>query len=235
MAVRCNTFNRRCGRTNDHSWSPNDSHPPGEHRCIPRAGCVIPGAPPGELTNRVIAVEDLGSEARQIAEGLSAIRGETERIACLESALVRRIMARSTSTVIDIPKLATWIIGSGGQVTVEGLAETAGLSRQHFARVFRASVGVGPKVYCQLARFRTTLAYARRGDAVEWAKVAAESGYADQSHMIAEFRRFSGMTPEALLHGRWFHPFIELPVRPIRRMSRMPIGNRGITALGLRP
>lgn len=46
--------------------------------------------------------------------------------------------------------------------------------------------------------------------------MAAESGYSDQSHMIAEFRRFAGMTPEALLHGRWFHPFIERRVRERR-------------------
>jgi AraC-like DNA-binding protein len=37
---------------------------------------------------------------------------------------------------------------------------------------------------------------------------AAELGYADQSHMIAEFRELSGLTPDALATQRWFHPFI---------------------------
>jgi hypothetical protein len=27
--------------------------------------------------------------------------------------------------------------------------------------------------------------------------------------MIAEFRRFSGFTPDVLAQGQWFHPFIE--------------------------
>jgi hypothetical protein len=34
-------------------------------------------------------------------------------------------------------------------------------------------------------------------------------GYADQSHMIAEFRQFSGLTPQTLASRQWFHPFIE--------------------------
>ena len=73
------------------------------------------------------------------------------------------------------------------------------------------------KVYCELARFQSTLGYLRCGAEVEWAQVASIAGYADQSHMIAEFRRFSGMTPEVLHRGRWFHPFIE---RSARRFSQ---------------
>jgi AraC-like DNA-binding protein len=39
--------------------------------------------------------------------------------------------------------------------------------------------------------------------------VAFEVGYTDQSHMIAEFRQFSSLTPHMLATERWFHPFIE--------------------------
>lgn len=187
-----------------------------------RAGCIIPGAPANELENRIVALEDLwGREARELAEDLNAIPGEAARIAGLESALVSRMTARRTrESSIDVSRVTDWVIGNGGRVTVERLAESAGLSRQHFTRVFRASVGVSPKVYCQLARFRSTLAYLQPGWDVEWALVAAESGYTDQSHMIAEFRRFTGMTPEVLLHGRWFHPFIERRIREQRARPR---------------
>jgi AraC-like DNA-binding protein len=75
-------------------------------------------------------------------------------------------------------------------------------------RVFRERVGLAPKSYCNLARFQAGLAYAGR-DGIDWAQAAAALGYADQSHMIAEFRRFSGLTPQTLAAGRWFNPFIE--------------------------
>jgi AraC-like DNA-binding protein len=60
--------------------------------------------------------------------------------------------------------------------------------------VFHAAAVVDPKTWCQLARFRATLAWLRAGHPAQWAAVAAESGYADQSHMIADFRRFTGLT-----------------------------------------
>lgn len=44
---------------------------------------------------------------------------------------------------------------------------------------------------------------------MHWARVAMELGYADQSHMIAEFREFSSLTPHMLATERWWHPFIE--------------------------
>jgi methylphosphotriester-DNA--protein-cysteine methyltransferase len=75
--------------------------------------------------------------------------------------------------------------------------------------VFREGVGVTPKLYGRLARFQAGLAFAGCGKNVDWAQAAIEMGYADQSHMIAEFREFSSLTPQTLATQRWFHPFIE--------------------------
>jgi AraC-like DNA-binding protein len=93
-------------------------------------------------------------------------------------------------------------------MSVRRLAEAAGVSRQHLTRVFREVIGVSPKRYCRLARFHAGLAYAGAGTGARWAEVATELGYADQSHMIAEFHDLSGLTPDALATQRWFHPFI---------------------------
>jgi AraC-like DNA-binding protein len=58
--------------------------------------------------------------------------------------------------------------------------------------------------------------------------VAAELGYADQSHMIAEFRELSSLTPEALATQRWFHPFIlEARSRPGRIVRRRQSPSNG--------
>jgi AraC-like DNA-binding protein len=124
---------------------------------------------------------------------------------------------------IDAAGLASRVLSCDGHVTVESLAAAAGVSRQHLARVFRDRVGLPPKTYCSLARFQSGLVYAGRAG-VDWAQVAAAMGYADQSHMIAEFRRFSSLTPQTLASGGWFHPFIErarkrtLATRPSRAL-----------------
>lgn len=187
-----------------------------------RAGALIAGPPLAELENRAVALEDLwGVDAIQLAEELSAVKSDGGRIDLLESALARRLAARRCQdTSLDISAVTAQIMLSRGYLPVEQLARAAGCSRQHFTRVFRENVGVSPKVYSELARLESTLGHLRRGGEVEWAQVAAESCYADQSHMISEFRRFTGMTPEALRHGKWFHPFIE---RSARRIARMPL------------
>lgn len=167
--------------------------------------------PACELTDRIVALEDLwGAAGSELATELSDATTEAARIDRLESALLDRIgKERGLTVALDVPGLAAWVLRRRGRLTVQCLADAAGVSRQHLTRVFREGVGVTPKLYCRLARFQAGLAYAGRGKNVDWAQVAVEMGYADQSHMIAEFREFSSLTPQTLATQRWFHPFIE--------------------------
>jgi AraC-like DNA-binding protein len=188
-----------------------------------RAGSTLAGVPLAEIEDLAIPLEAVwGAEARQLCEDLNTIPGESARLARLESALLQR-MARPqrAGPHLDLSAVAAWIDASAGQLTVQRVAEAAGLSRQHLARVFRAGIGLSPKVYCELARFQHTLGYLRN-NAVDWAQAAAFAGYADQSHMIVEFRRFSGMTPETLYRSRWFHPFIERSARRYFCRKKLP-------------
>jgi AraC-like DNA-binding protein len=65
--------------------------------------------------------------------------------------------------------------------------------------VFRDTVGVSPKAFARLARFRRALRAARDNAPASWASIAASAGYYDQAHLIAEFRAIAGVTPRALL------------------------------------
>jgi AraC-like DNA-binding protein len=157
--------------------------------------------PACELTDRIVALEDLWGAELEMR--LREANGTAERIGCLESALLAR-MVEGPKTRLDVAGLAAWVLRRRGRLTVERMADAAGVSRQHLTRAFRESVGVTPKLYCRLARFRAGLAHTG-GD---WADVALELGYADQSHMIAEYREFSGLTPGTLTTQRYFHPFL---------------------------
>ncbi len=173
-------------------------------------GAALSGIIAAELEDRAVAIDEIwGADGRRLADVLSSARSETERLDRLETALMERMIARERRTAIDIPAIAAWMERSRGQVPVERVAEAAGVSRRHLTRVFEENVGVSPKIYNELARFRSAVACVRRGREIGWANLAAQCGYADQSHMIAEFRRFTGFSPDALLRGRWFHPFIE--------------------------
>jgi AraC-like DNA-binding protein len=159
-----------------------------------RAGQAGMFVPVGELTDRIVALEDVWGSREWEGEG------DAERLDLLESDLLQRLTKRSAP--IDLPALAAFVHRQRGQVTVEGLADSAGVSRQHLTRLFREGLGVTPKMYCRIARFRASLVCAHRD-----AGMAVDLGYSDQSHMIAEFREFSGLTPATLTPQRYFHPF----------------------------
>jgi prepilin-type processing-associated H-X9-DG protein len=164
--------------------------------------------PAGELTDRVLALQELwGAAGPELEETVGEADTDSARIDAMESVLLRRLgKARRPRTALDVPSLASHVLRQRGRLSVQWLADAAGVSRQRLTRVFRESVGVSPKMYCRLARFRAALA--RTAADVDWARLAVEMEYSDQSHMIAEFREFGGVTPGALASRRFFHPFL---------------------------
>jgi len=88
-------------------------------------------------------------------------------------------------------------------ISLRGLAREAGVHPVHFAAAFRRFHGCSVGEYVR----RRRLQYARRRLAdpeVPLARIAAEAGFADQSHLTRTFKRFTGMTPH---HYRTFLPF----------------------------
>jgi AraC-like DNA-binding protein len=82
------------------------------------------------------------------------------------------------------------------RVSVAEAARAASLSRCHFLRAFRASVGVSPHEYLVQCRLR----HARRlialdGDRRSLTEIAIEAGFSDQAHLTRHFRRAFGQTP----------------------------------------
>jgi AraC-like DNA-binding protein len=74
------------------------------------------------------------------------------------------------------------------------VARAAGLNASQFTRLFKKMVGVPPRRYVTRARFELATKLIRAGGK-NLTQIAAEAGFADQSHMTHAFRRFTGMTP----------------------------------------
>jgi AraC-like DNA-binding protein len=92
---------------------------------------------------------------------------------------------------------------------VADAAETTGLSDRQVRNLFDRWIGVSPKAYARIGRFRRVLAASgaveladplNAGEALpppDWAALAAATGYSDQSHLSHDFVAFAGMTPGA--------------------------------------
>lgn len=80
-------------------------------------------------------------------------------------------------------------------VSLEDLSKVANLSPYHLHRVFTREVGLSPHAFQMQVRISRAKALLNEGRALR--TVAAETGFADQSHFTREFKRLVGLTPGA--------------------------------------
>ena len=89
------------------------------------------------------------------------------------------------------------------RLTRSQMAAAAQLSDFHFSRLFRRLVGLGPQAYLRDCRLRyAAKLLAACGSECSIAEVAADAGFADQSHFGREFRRAFGQTPNEFRRHR---------------------------------
>ena len=86
------------------------------------------------------------------------------------------------------------ITATGGRAKVASIAERIGWSRKHLARRFTDEIGLGPKSVSRIVRLSRAIVAARTGSD-GWADIAADCGYADQAHLVREFRALAGTSP----------------------------------------
>ena len=81
------------------------------------------------------------------------------------------------------------------QTNIARLADIACWSSKQFSRVFTEYVGTTPKGFMRIVRMQRALYKIQCNPGLPLVQVAYECGFTDQSHMIKEFRLFSGYTP----------------------------------------
>lgn len=165
------------------------------------------------------------SDAERLGDALwTGDLDDRARLALIESALLARLAlapGATRSAVAQVSRLAAAhgaalarqavaaIEASDGALRVEALADTLGVSRQHLSAQFRDQVGLSPKLFARITRFRrataTATARVRPSPSAappDWADLALACGYFDQSHLIRDFHDFAGSSPDAWLAAR---------------------------------
>lgn len=81
-------------------------------------------------------------------------------------------------------------------LSLEALAQQAGFSSYHFARLFRQTMGESPHQFVLRQRVERAQRLLKETDE-PLAHIALESGFANQSHLTRIFKRHLGLTPRA--------------------------------------
>ncbi|MBE7169028.1 MAG: helix-turn-helix transcriptional regulator [Williamsia sp.] len=158
--------------------------------------------PSALLVNQVIDAEAvLGKAATQMCNEMLGIDDSSLLIQIAERFLMQWLLKRKTDRDY-VAEACRLIRQSPGSFSIETLSQTLYVSKRQLERCFKQQFGTSPKTYQQIIRFRNAYRYARKLGLpeVSWVDVSYESGYADQSHLIRDFKKFSGEVPSMLGH-----------------------------------
>lgn len=147
---------------------------------------------------------DLSAIADRLAEELWNRLAEARpehRGAIAEAALLARVPA---SGIVDsyIHHCVARLEATRGALPIARLEVSTGLSGRQIERKFARHVGVTPKTFARIVRFRSLLSTVWATGPRDWAGLAADAGYADQPHLVREFRSFTGLSPTAYFAAR---------------------------------
>ena len=82
-----------------------------------------------------------------------------------------------------------------GTERIATICRSMSVSRKHLNDLFDTHIGLTPKTYARMFRFRRVVDLVQRGRSLDWTRIAMSCGYYDQAHFNHEFREFSGMSP----------------------------------------
>jgi len=162
-----------------------------------KAGGAFPflGIQANELTNAHANLGDLwGRTGLELRERLCNAVTPQQRFRITEEALLGRLHYDTTRQLLLNDALKMFAMGGTGAL-VRNVSRELGFSQRRFIQMFSSQVGLTPKIFCRVQRFQQARVLAERFDVPDWARLALTCGYFDQSHLINDFREFSGSTP----------------------------------------
>ncbi|MGC3996900.1 MAG: helix-turn-helix transcriptional regulator [Anaeromyxobacter sp.] len=148
---------------------------------------------PAELTDAHLELTRLGGlQVDDLAEALARQADPAARQRLLEQLLLRAPpLVRSARA----RRAAALVEARAGQLRVEDLAGALGMHVRSLERLCRGELGMSPKRLARLARLRHVLLRLEAGGFGTLAALAHACGYADQPHLIRDFKALTGRSP----------------------------------------
>ena len=158
--------------------------------------------PMHELANRVLELADLfGREAEITRERLREINDWPARIDHFEQLIADRL-ADGDEASSEINWMLRALTRVNGRIRMRALERELGWSSKRTIGRFKEHVGLTPKTFARLLRFRAAVAAIDAAEDPDWCELAHACGFYDQAHLINEFRAFSDCSPREFLRLR---------------------------------
>ena len=138
----------------------------------------------------------LGSEIDSILQRLGETADYNTMIDIVQTWLLKKV--KMLKQILPIEQLLMQIMQQQHFYNIDRLAKLACISTRQLERQFLERIGMPPKLFSRIARFSRAWNIRERNPGITWLSIAHTCGYADQMHMIRDFKAFAGVTPGML-------------------------------------
>lgn len=151
----------------------------------------------GEFTNNAF-------DGALIRKDLSMLRIDLEESQSVvgKIILIERLIGKlisSTPQKVSMVDYALQLLQQPVSHPIQKIARRLQVSERHLENQFRIQVGLTPKTYSLLVRFKRIEQQLRKLSTVRWQDLSFADEYFDQNHFIKDFKRFTGLTPTSYL------------------------------------
>lgn len=162
------------------------------------------GMPSAALAHDVVHLDDvLGRLGAELVDRVRGAQTWPDRFAALDAVLARAARRRGAGRAIRPEVEEAWrrLGVHRGRVRIGSLAADLGWSRRNLGQRFRQEIGLTPKEVARVLRFEHAHALATAAEPRSWADISVRAGYADQAHLVRDWRAFTGRAPTAWRRG----------------------------------
>jgi len=147
------------------------------------------------LTDRVVPAQEIfGPSILELASTVRRMKSAEEMAEATGAFFTSRLPQPSPSATLSAALVDT-ILNDPSILTVEELALRRGIGLRSLQRLFKDCVGVSPKWVIRRYRLHELVERFHSGKPFDGAQLALDLGYADQAHLINDFRNLVGYTP----------------------------------------
>lgn len=158
------------------------------------------GVPATEFQDSIIPVEDVfDQKVSELQEKLSQQNNQT-RVELLNHFFRSLIAAKSVPNQSIINNALNFILTNKGDFSVKQLVEYTGYTERHLERKFKECIGLNPKKFGNVIRLHHFLKLLNnKSDTTNLTAICYDAGFSDQSHLIKDFRKHTGISPREYL------------------------------------
>jgi len=99
----------------------------------------------------------------------------------------------------EVKRVLDFIHLHHGNVSIKEIEENCYVHRKSIERHFLFQIGLSPKTYASIYRFKCLMNYLQQHPNTTWLQLSSLTGYYDQSHMVRYFKEYLKVPPNQLV------------------------------------